>query len=96
MICAVPEVRGVTLKLTRKAFPGTVTVAGTEATDGVKFVKLTTKPPAGAAELSVKVMVPGELDEIVRGSGDRVIEVELDVTVTVAGTLLAKASLTIN
>ena len=77
-------------------FCGTVTEAGTVATDGVKLDRLITCPPAGAAEFNVSVIVPGAFAAKVSGSGVSVIVLEIAVMVTVEGTLLANTSLTIN
>ena len=44
-----------TLNVAELAPPGTVTVAGTAAFAGFLLLKVTTKPPMGAAKLSVTV-----------------------------------------
>ena len=77
-------------------FCGTVTEAGTVATDGVKLDKLIACPPAGATELNVTVIVPGEFADSASGSGVSVMVLEIAVMVTVDGTLLANTSLTMS
>ena len=77
-------------------FCGTVTDAGTVATEGVKLDKLITCPPAGAMEVKVTVIVPDEFADKANGSGVSVIVLEIAVMVTVDGTLLANTSLTIS
>ena len=87
---------GVTRKVTVVLFCSTVTEAGTVATDGVKLDRLITCPPAGAAALTVNVIVPGEFANKAIGLGDSVMVLEIAVIVTVDGTLLANTSLTIS
>ena len=85
--------RVVTVKVAVVAVAGTVTVAGTVATEGVLLVRVTMVPPVGAAALKVTVPVEGLPPMTVAGLTETVLTVvgtvSVRVTLTVWGVLLA-------